>query len=131
MMTDGFYVVATALVACVLAEGLSYLLIYRTERYQNLKTSIETLHNNLEAKKVKANSKKEKNMKSQLKEKQRDISFLKIKSTVVNVLILAGVWKFLGGLFGGMYRTPKHFSLSYNCTSHFVLFMLILILCML
>jgi hypothetical protein len=97
-----FLVLAISVSAVALAELMSYMFIYRTPRYQALKLAIENLASQQSKQKDKGKSNKVRNLSNQLKEKNRDISMLKLKSTVFNMIVLAGVFQLLGSLFDGV-----------------------------
>ena len=41
MLSDSFLIIFISFFTALLSEGLSWLLIYRTEKYKNLKSEVE------------------------------------------------------------------------------------------
>ncbi|KAI9090574.1 hypothetical protein K1719_028427 [Acacia pycnantha] len=106
---DSLTVVGISLCTAVVCEAISWVLIYRTNSYKNLRSSIDKAAKKLETMKVdtnKINVKKSKTKKidrveTSLKESSRDLSLFKFKSGGVVALVLFVVFGLLNSLFEG------------------------------
>ncbi|WJX77725.1 hypothetical protein P8452_61005 [Trifolium repens] len=93
----------------IVCEAISWVLIYRTNSYKNLRSSIDKASKKLETMKTdsnKINIKKSKTKKidrveTSLKESSRDLSLFKFKSGGVVALVLFVVFGLLNSLFEG------------------------------
>merc|ERR1712137_148882 len=83
------FTIGASITSALLSEAVSWLLIYRTERYKTLKGNIEKLSKKLERKKEtagpsptvhKAKARKIDRFEETLKEQNRDLSFVKFQS---------------------------------------------------
>ncbi|OVA12236.1 Protein of unknown function DUF106 [Macleaya cordata] len=107
--SDSLVVVGISFCTAFLCEAISWLLIYRTNSYKSLRSTIDKASKKLETMKTvdtKGPSKKSKTKKidrveTSLKESSRDLSLSKIKSGVVVALVLFVVFGFLNSLFEG------------------------------
>nr|XP_043631322.1 calcium load-activated calcium channel-like [Erigeron canadensis] len=113
--SDGLTVVAISFITALICESISYLLIYRTNSYKSLKSSIDRASKKLETMKQesspssnlaiptnkKPKSKKIDRVETSLKESSRDLSLFKLKSGGVVALVLFVVFGFLNSLFEG------------------------------
>jgi uncharacterized membrane protein (DUF106 family) len=84
---DALFIVGISLFTAFLGEGVTYILVYRTETYQKLKTEIEKQTKKLEKKKEnlgealdKQQKKKLERDEERLKNNNRDLSMVKMKS---------------------------------------------------
>ncbi|XP_047319144.1 calcium load-activated calcium channel-like [Impatiens glandulifera] len=109
---DGLTVVGISICTAVICEAISWLLIYRTNSYKSLKSSIDKASKKLETMKTdstpssKLNLKKSKTKKidrveSTIKESSRDLSLFKFKSGAVVALVLFVVFGLLNSLLEG------------------------------
>jgi len=109
MYTDSLLIILISLVSSVIAEGISWLLIYRTDDYQKLKKTIDALSKKLDKKKdsvptiakQKSKDKKVSQLDEQLKAKNKDMAMVKFKSMFFVALTLLGVFGLLNNLFDG------------------------------
>ena len=106
---DGLTVVGISFCTAIVCEAISWVLIYRTNSYKNLRSSIDKASKKLETMKTdsnKINIKKSKTKKidrveTSLKESSRDLSLFKFKSGGVVALVLFVVFGLLNSLFEG------------------------------
>ncbi|KAI3883509.1 hypothetical protein MKX03_010522 [Papaver bracteatum] len=106
---DSLVVVGISICTAFLCEAISWVLIYRTNSYKSLRSTIDKASKKLEVMKTvetKVSTKKSKTKKidrveTSLKESSRDLSLSKIKSGVVVALVLFVVFGFLNSLFEG------------------------------
>ncbi|WOG91687.1 hypothetical protein DCAR_0310937 [Daucus carota subsp. sativus] len=98
--SDSLTIVAISIFTAIICESISYLLIYRTNSYKSLKSTIDKASKKLETLK-KSKTKKIDRFETNLKESNRDLSMFKFKSGAVVALILFVVFKFLSNLFEG------------------------------
>lgn len=108
--SDSLAVVGISFCTAIVCEAISWILIYRTNSYKNLRNSIDKAAKKLETMKTDTNSKisakKSKTKKidrveSSLKESSRDLSLFKFKSGGVVALVLFVVFGLLNSLFEG------------------------------
>ncbi|XP_074379814.1 uncharacterized protein LOC141720991 [Apium graveolens] len=109
--SDSITVVAISILTAIICETISYLLIYRTNSYKSLKSTIDKASKKLETLKTdpfapklslkKSKTKKIDRFETNLKESNRDLSMFKFKSGAVVALILFVVFRFLSNLFEG------------------------------
>lgn len=107
--SDGLTVVGISFCTAIVCEAISWVLIYRTNSYKNLRSSIDKASKKLETMKTdsnKINIKKSKTKKidrveTSLKESSRDLSLFKFKSGGVVALVLFVVFGLLNSLFEG------------------------------
>ncbi|MBA0830164.1 hypothetical protein Goarm_014708 [Gossypium armourianum] len=109
--SDSLTVVAISFCTAIVCEAISWLLIYRTNSYKSLKSSIDKAAKKLETMKTdqnpsklstkKSKTKKIDRVETSLKESSRDLSLFKFKSGAVVALVLIVVFGFLNSLFEG------------------------------
>ncbi|XP_017608161.1 uncharacterized protein LOC108454267 [Gossypium arboreum] len=109
--SDSLTVVAISFCTAIVCEAISWLLIYRTNSYKSLKSSIDKAAKKLEIMKTdqnpsklstkKSKTKKIDRVETSLKESSRDLSLFKFKSGAVVALVLIVVFGFLNSLFEG------------------------------
>ncbi|CAG9797474.1 calcium load-activated calcium channel [Chironomus tepperi] len=87
LQIDALFIVGISLFTAFLGEGMTYLLVYRTEKYKKLKAEIEKQTKKLEKKKEvlgeaidKQQKKKLERDEERLKNNNRDLSLVKMKS---------------------------------------------------
>ena len=117
--SDSLTVVGISFCTAIVCEAISWLLIYRTNSYKSLRSSIDKAAKKLETMKtetpnsssssvakVKISNKKSKTKKidrveTSLKQSSRDLSLIKFKSGAVVALVLFIVFGLLNSLFEG------------------------------
>lgn len=110
--SDSLTVVGISVCTAVVCEAISWLLIYRTNSYKSLKSTIDKASKKLETMKTdpnaapkislkKSKTKKIDRVETSLKESSRDLSLFKFKSGAVVALVLFVVFGFLNNLFEG------------------------------
>lgn len=110
--SDSLTVVAISILTAVVCEAISWLLIYRTNSYKSLKSTIDRASKKLETMKTgpgsnneatlkKSKTKKIDRVETSLKESSRDLSLFKFKSGAVVAVVLFMVFGFLNSLFEG------------------------------
>ncbi|OAY40639.1 calcium load-activated calcium channel-like [Manihot esculenta] len=107
--SDSLTVVAISICTAVVCEAISWILIYRTNSYKSLKSSIDKASKKLETMKTetakvtikKSKTKKIDRVETSLKESSRDLSLFKFKSGAVVALVLFIVFGLLNSLFEG------------------------------
>ncbi|KAK9105947.1 hypothetical protein Scep_022791 [Stephania cephalantha] len=107
--SDSLVVVSISICTAFLCEGISWLLIYRTQTYKTLKSTIDKASKKLETMKssttdsatTKSKTKKIDRVETSLKESSRDLSMSKFKSGGVVALVLFVVFGLLNSLFEG------------------------------
>ena len=116
--SDSLTVVGISICTAIVCEAISWVLIYRTSSYKNLRSNIDKAAKKLETMKTdtnKLNTKKSKTKKidrveTSLKESSRDLSPFKFKSGGVVALVLFVVFGLLNSLFEGkvVAKLPFH-----------------------
>ncbi|KAL6133817.1 hypothetical protein ACLB2K_066050 [Fragaria x ananassa] len=108
--SDGLTVVGISICTAVICEAISWVLIYRTNSYKSLRSSIDKAAKKLETMKTesttakitkKSKTKKIDRVETSLKESSRDLSLFKFKSGAVVALVLFVVFGLLNSLFEG------------------------------
>ncbi|CAM8880229.1 hypothetical protein QQ045_020999 [Rhodiola kirilowii] len=108
--SDCLTVVGISICTAIVCESISWLLIYRTDSYKTLRSSIDRASKKLESMKtttaapiLKKSSKVKKidRFETTLKESNRDLSLFKFKSGAVVALVLFVVFGLLNSLFEG------------------------------
>uniref|UniRef100_A0A2P2NYB0 Calcium load-activated calcium channel n=1 Tax=Rhizophora mucronata TaxID=61149 RepID=A0A2P2NYB0_RHIMU len=108
--SDSLTVVGISVCTAVICEAISWILIYRTNSYKCLKSSIDKASKKLETMKTettkittnkKSKTKKMDRVETSLKESNRDLSLFKFKSGAVVALVLFIVFGLLNSLFEG------------------------------
>ncbi|GAV63980.1 DUF106 domain-containing protein [Cephalotus follicularis] len=108
---DSLSLIGISFCTAVICEAISWLLIYRTNSYKSLKSSIDKATKKLETMKTETNqskitikkskTKKIDRVETSLKESSRDLSLFKFKSGAVVALVLFVVFGLLNSLFEG------------------------------
>ncbi|KAJ6870652.1 transmembrane and coiled-coil domain-containing protein 1-like [Populus alba x Populus x berolinensis] len=116
--SDSLTVVGISICTAIICETISWILIYRTNSYKSLKSSIDKASKKLETMKTdtakittkKSKTKKIDRVESSLKESSRDLSLFKFKSGAVVALVLIVVFGLLNSLFEGkaVAKLPFH-----------------------
>uniref|UniRef100_A0A7N0RJB2 Calcium load-activated calcium channel n=1 Tax=Kalanchoe fedtschenkoi TaxID=63787 RepID=A0A7N0RJB2_KALFE len=107
--SDCLTVVGISICTAIVCESISWLLIYRTDSYNTLRSSIDRASKKLDSMKTTASNpikksskvKKMDRFETTLKESNRDLSFFKFKSGAVVALVLFVVFGLLNSLFEG------------------------------
>jgi len=108
-MIDPFIIIFISLSSAIVGEAISWFLIYRTEDYKSLKSSIEKLSKQLDKKKdtitniskQKVKDKKVAQLDERLRSKNKDMAMVKFKSMFFVALTLLSVFAFLNNMFDG------------------------------
>eukprot|EP01084_Bolivina_argentea_P103020 184560_1 len=102
------YIGLTVLFTSFLSEGISWVLIYRTKKFQALKNQIDTMNSKLEEsrKRQKENKTKDpklkkqiKSMEDQLKIYSRDLYIMQMPSNFFLILLFVSAYGFLSALY--------------------------------
>jgi calcium load-activated calcium channel len=109
-LVDTLMVMLAAIFTAALAEGLSWLLIYRTEDYKQLAKSLESLTKQLDkekekivaASKQKIQEKRISKADSQLKTTNQQLSASKMKSTMIIALFMIAFMSTLSSTYHGV-----------------------------
>ena len=109
-LVDTTLVMVAATFTAVLAEGLSYFLIYRTEEYKQIKKNVESLSKQLEkekekvviASKQKTQEKKITKTDSMLKNTNQQLNSSKMKSTMIIALFMIAFMSTLSSTYHGV-----------------------------
>jgi len=108
MLYDCILIFGASLACSLLAEAISWLLIYRTEDYKKLKATIDRLQKRLDKKKEETSSisnkgkdKKFDRYEETLKNVNRDMAMSKMKSTFAVGFALIAVFGMLNSSFDG------------------------------
>ncbi|XP_047336490.1 calcium load-activated calcium channel-like [Impatiens glandulifera] len=101
---DGLTIVGVSICTAIVCESISWLFIYRTGSYNNLKSSIDKASKKLET--MKTESKKSKikkidRVETTLNDSNRDLSLFKFKSGAVVAFVLFLVFGLLNSMFEG------------------------------
>ncbi|XKL68147.1 hypothetical protein PGB90_003638 [Kerria lacca] len=106
MWADTILIVVISVCTALLGEGLIWLLVYRTEKYQKLKIEVEKGSKKLERRREgmsdsldKQQKKKIEREEERLKNNNRDMSFVKMKS----MLAIGFVFTALLGMFNSIF----------------------------
>ncbi|XP_050226349.1 uncharacterized protein LOC126676231 [Mercurialis annua] len=117
--SDSLRVVGISICTAVFCEAISWILIYRTNSYKSLKSSIDKASKKLETMKTestnkiitkKSKTKKIDRVETSLKESSRDLSLFKFKSGAVVAFVLFIVFGLLNSLFEGKVVAKLPFS---------------------
>ncbi|XP_003387319.1 PREDICTED: calcium load-activated calcium channel-like [Amphimedon queenslandica] len=110
MIADSLMILFISLCTALLSEGLSYVLLYRTEGYKRLKDVVEKQSRKLERKKetvgegsVSGTQKRKKleKQEEQLKNYNKDLSMVKMKSMVLIGLTFTALLGMFNTIFDG------------------------------
>ncbi|GAM25144.1 hypothetical protein SAMD00019534_083190 [Acytostelium subglobosum LB1] len=113
MLFDIAYIVAISLASALLSEGISWLLIYRTDSYKTLKANIDKMQSQLEKLKEeeasestlkiksKAKDRKAEKIEESLKTANRDLSMSNMKSMFAVGVSMIALFSYLNTVFDG------------------------------
>ncbi|KAL5237190.1 calcium load-activated calcium channel isoform X1 [Rhopalosiphum maidis] len=108
MWSDTFLIVFISICTALLGEGLTWLLVYRTEKYQKLKVEIEKSSKKLEKRKEahgdsvdKQQKKKIERVEEKLKINNRDLSMVKMKSMFAIGFAFTALLSMFNSIFDG------------------------------
>jgi len=108
MWADTLLIVFISICTALLGEGLTWLMVYRTERYQKLKTEVERQSKKLEKRKEthgdtldKQQKKKIEREEDRLKHNNRDLSFVKMKSMFAIGFAFTALLSMFNNIFDG------------------------------
>ena len=109
-VVDTLLVMSAAIFTAVLAEGLSYALIYRTEDYKNIKKNLESLTKQLAkekdkivtASKQKIQEKKITKADTSLKNTNQQLNASKMKSTMIIAVFMIAFMSTLSSTYHGV-----------------------------
>lgn len=106
--SDGLLILSLSVCTAFVCEGISWLLIYRTSRYRNMRLSIDKTSKKVEGMKEKVTlasgkkrTKKIDRFESSLKSANQQLSYSKFQSTFVVGVTLLVVFGLLSALFEG------------------------------
>jgi len=109
-LVDCVVILVASLGSAVLAEVLSWLLIYRTESYNNLRDKVERLNKKLSklkdqpvnVDKKKSREKRTSQYEQQLQDVNRDLNMNKMKSVFAVGVAMISLFGVLNGQYGGV-----------------------------
>jgi len=108
MWSDTLLIVFISICTALLGEGLTWLLVYRTEKYQKLKTEVEKQSKKLEKRKEihgdtldKQQKKKIERDEERLKNNNRDLSLVKMKSMFATGFAFTALLSMFNSIFDG------------------------------
>ena len=108
MWEDTIFIVFISICTALFGEGLTWLLVYRTEKYQRLKTEVEKQCKKLEKKKElqgemvdKQQKKKIEREEEKLKNSNRDLSMVKMKSMFAIGFAFTALLSMFNSIFDG------------------------------
>ncbi|KAK4880221.1 hypothetical protein RN001_008367 [Aquatica leii] len=108
MWTDTFLIVFISICTAFLGEGLTWLMVYRTDKYQKLKTEVEKQSKRLEKRKEahgdsldKQHKKKIEREEERLKNNNRDLSLVKMKSMFAIGFAFTALLSMFNSIFDG------------------------------
>ncbi|XP_065669802.1 calcium load-activated calcium channel [Hydra vulgaris] len=118
MLEDTILIVFIALATALLSEGLSYVLIYRTEHYKKLSVEVEKNTKKLEKKKEaiidiskqSGQKKKIERVEEKLKNQNRDLSMVKMKSMFAIGFTFTALMGMFNSIFDGRVVAKLPFS---------------------
>ncbi|CAD6192223.1 unnamed protein product [Caenorhabditis auriculariae] len=117
MLSDCLLIIAIAVCTALAGEGITYLLVYRSEHYKRLKAEMDRKTKRLEKKKQEANDLTDKNAKrrlerdeERLKATNRDMSMFKMKSMFAIGLAFTALLSTFNSIFDGrvVAKLPFH-----------------------
>jgi len=107
MLSDSLLIIFISCFTALLSEGLSYALIYRTEKFKNLKSEVEKQSKKLEKQKEslpditdKNSKKKLERQEERLKTNNRELSLVKMKS----MMAISFAFMFLLNIFSTIFE---------------------------
>ncbi|XP_033732860.1 calcium load-activated calcium channel-like [Pecten maximus] len=107
MLADCLLIVFISLCTASLGEGLTWLLVYRTDKYKKLKAEVEKQSKKLEKKKEvgdatdRSQKKKLERQEEKLKNNNRDLSFVKMKSMFAIGFAFTALLSMFNSIFDG------------------------------
>ncbi|XP_070582285.1 calcium load-activated calcium channel-like [Ptychodera flava] len=108
MIADTLLIVFISVCTALLAEGITYLLVYRTEKYKKLKSEVEKQSKKLERTKEyvgetsdKGQKKKLERQEEKLKNNNRDLSLVKMKSMFAIGFAFTALMGMFNSIFDG------------------------------
>nr|XP_022321137.1 calcium load-activated calcium channel-like [Crassostrea virginica] len=107
MLSDCLLIVFISICTALLGEGLTWLLVYRTEKYKKLKAEVEKQSKKLEKKKEggesadRSQKKKLERQEERLKNHNRDLSFVKMKSMFAIGFAFTALLSMFNSIFDG------------------------------
>nr|XP_002730595.1 PREDICTED: transmembrane and coiled-coil domains protein 1-like [Saccoglossus kowalevskii] len=108
MFADTLLIVFISICTALLAEGITFLLVYRTEKYQKLKSEVEKQSKKLEKAKENAGEATDKTQKKKLerqeeklKNNNRDLSMVKMKSMFAIGFCFTALMGMFNSIFDG------------------------------
>ncbi|KAG5675111.1 hypothetical protein PVAND_005040 [Polypedilum vanderplanki] len=108
LQIDALFIVGISIFTALLGEGVTYLLVYRTEKYIRLKAEIEKQTKKLEKKKEnlgealdKQQKKKIERDEERLKNNNRDLSLVKMKSMFATGFAFTALLSMFNSIFDG------------------------------
>lgn len=108
MLYDSLLIILISISTALLGEGLTWLLVYRTERYQRLKAEIEKQSKKLDKRKETVGELVDKSLKrkldreeERLKVNNRDLSMVKMKSVFLVGLAFTAILGMFNSIFQG------------------------------
>jgi len=108
MLSDTLLILFISTTTALASEGLTWILVYRTEKYKKLKNEVEKQSKKLEKKKENASEgidkgakKKLERQEEKLKTNNRDLSFVKMKSMLVIGFTFTALLSMFNSIFDG------------------------------
>jgi len=109
MWSDTILILVISLVTAFFGEGVTYLMVYRTEKYQKLKQEVERQCKKLEKRKettgesviIKNQKKKLEREEEKLKTNTRDLSMVKMKSMFAIGIAFTALLSIFNSIFDG------------------------------
>ncbi|GIX74493.1 calcium load-activated calcium channel [Caerostris darwini] len=108
MYNDSFLILFISVFTALLGEGLTWLMVYRTEKYQKLKAEVERQSKRLEKKKevhgdavYRQQKKKIEREEEKLKNNNRDLSLVKMKSMFAIGFAFTALLSMFNSIFDG------------------------------
>ena len=109
MFADTLLIIVISICTALFAEGVTYILVYRTEKYKKLKASIEKQTKKLDKKKdivtdiskQPGHKKKIEKEEERLKSEKRDLSYVKMQSMFVIGFIFTSLMGMFNSIFDG------------------------------
>eukprot|EP00455_Lapot_gusevi_P044230 TRINITY_DN5493_c0_g1_i1.p1 TRINITY_DN5493_c0_g1~~TRINITY_DN5493_c0_g1_i1.p1 ORF type:complete len:181 (-),score=75.89 TRINITY_DN5493_c0_g1_i1:63-605(-) len=110
MLWDCVAIVLISIASSFLAEGMSWILIYRHDSYKKLKAQIDDLNKKLDKKKdaiaditkQRSKEKRVKDLEEQLKTKSKDMAMVKFQSTFFVMITLIAIFGMLNNVYDGL-----------------------------
>lgn len=108
MLSDTLLIVFISTTTALASEGLTWLFVYRTEKYKKLKNEVEKQSKKLEKKKELTNDSVDKSQKKKLERQEeklktnnRDLSMVKMKSMLAIGLTFTALLSMFNSIFDG------------------------------